>query len=138
MLLGLFVGVDGKVRIPQRAFQHRGGVRTARGGVDALFREQKRDVAKEGVELHAPLLVRHLEVALCQDFQADCVLVARAKHLLQVLLLGQDALADVAEDCLGLQHLVQVLFTACANVCEWSSDDNHAYMPARQLSTLFL
>lgn len=117
--------------VPQCAFQHGGGVWPARGGVDAFLRQQKRNVAKECVQLHPSLLVRHLEVALSQDLQADGVLIAGAKDLLQVFLLGQDALADVAKDGFRLQHLVEVLFTAMggAYVLQCAAPHVHASAP---------
>lgn len=54
----------------------------------------------------------YLQVSICQDQSAYLVFIISAKHINQVFVFGQCALADVAEHCCGLQHLVYVCLPA--------------------------
>lgn len=64
--------------------------------VDALVHEDGDHVAEKSIKLNLALLVRHLQLALFQDDEANGTLVGGPKHGLQVLLGCQDTLRSAA------------------------------------------
>lgn len=60
------------------------------------------------------LALLYLHVTFCQDPDANLLFIISAENIHQVLPLGQDALADILEDCSGLKNFVQVLLSVKA------------------------
>eukprot|EP00982_Pelagococcus_subviridis_P000352 2755-Pelagococcus_subviridis.AAC.1 len=109
LLLRALHRVHGEVNVAQRALDHPGRVRPVRLRVHALVHENVDDVAEERVEVELPLLVRDLHLADVEDDAAYRLLVRGPERSHQVLLLREDALADVVVDLRRLHDVVHVL-----------------------------